>query len=172
MPGWGRGGGASTEAEPGRPESRNECATRPCRNRENRAFGSRKPSFIRSVGEHVFVNSHSTNQKGSIAELKIAAAAAELGVPVLAPMTEHGRYDLAFEVGGQFLRVQCKSAARKGGGRHRQPGVLPLLEPGTHCHEIWCRRNRCCGRVLRRSRRVLPVAGRAGRGNARDPTAP
>jgi prevent-host-death family protein len=63
----------------------------------------------------VFVNSHSTNQKGSIAELKIAAAAAELGVPVLAPMTEHGRYDLAFEVGGRFLRVQCKWAARKGG---------------------------------------------------------
>jgi PD-(D/E)XK endonuclease len=50
----------------------------------------------------------SSNQKGAIAETKIAAAATELGVPVLRPIVEHGRYDLAFEVGGQILRVQCK----------------------------------------------------------------
>ena len=49
------------------------------------------------------------NQKGAIAELKVATAATCLGVPVLRPMTEHGRYDLAFEVGGR-LRVQCKWA--------------------------------------------------------------
>jgi prevent-host-death family protein len=55
---------------------------------------------------------HATNLKGSIAELKIAAAAAELGIPVLRPMTEHGRYDLAFELGGEILRVQCKWASR------------------------------------------------------------
>jgi hypothetical protein len=50
----------------------------------------------------------SMNQRGAIAELKIAAAAAELGIPVLRPMTDHCRYDLAFEVAGRLLRVQCK----------------------------------------------------------------
>jgi prevent-host-death family protein len=52
-----------------------------------------------------------SNRKGAIAEMKIAAAATELGVPVLRPMTEHARYDLAFEVGGRLLRVQCKWGA-------------------------------------------------------------
>jgi PD-(D/E)XK endonuclease len=52
-----------------------------------------------------------TNRKGAIAEMKIAAAATELGVPVLRPMTEHGRYDLAFEIGDRILRVQCKCGA-------------------------------------------------------------
>ena len=50
----------------------------------------------------------STNQKGAIAEMKIATAAVELGVPVLKPIQEHGRYDLAFEISGRLLRVQCK----------------------------------------------------------------
>jgi prevent-host-death family protein len=50
----------------------------------------------------------STNDKGGVAELKIATAAAELGVPVLRPLTDHCRYDLAFEIGGRLLRVQCK----------------------------------------------------------------
>jgi prevent-host-death family protein len=58
--------------------------------------------------EHTFVQAYDTNVKGSVAELKIAAAAAELGIPVLQPMTEHGRYDLVFEIGGRLLRVQCK----------------------------------------------------------------
>jgi prevent-host-death family protein len=49
-----------------------------------------------------------TNQKGAIAETKIAAAATELGVPVLRPVVEYGRYDLAFEIEEQILRVQCK----------------------------------------------------------------
>jgi prevent-host-death family protein len=52
-----------------------------------------------------------SNRKGAIAEMKIATAATELGVPVLRPMTEHGRYDLAFEIGGRILRVQCKWGA-------------------------------------------------------------
>jgi prevent-host-death family protein len=52
-----------------------------------------------------------TNQKGAIAEMKIATAAIELGVTVLRPMQEHGRYDLAFEIGTRMLRVQCKWAS-------------------------------------------------------------
>jgi hypothetical protein len=58
----------------------------------------------------VFVSIDDPNAKGAIAELKIATAATCLGVPVLRPMTERGRYDLAFEVGGRLLRVQCKWA--------------------------------------------------------------
>ena len=50
----------------------------------------------------------STNRKGAIAETKIVAAATELGVPVLRPVQEHGRYDLGFEIGDRILRVQCK----------------------------------------------------------------
>jgi hypothetical protein len=53
----------------------------------------------------MFVNS---NQKGNVAELAIAKAAADQGLTVLKPMTEHARYDLAFEVAGRFVRVQCK----------------------------------------------------------------
>jgi prevent-host-death family protein len=53
----------------------------------------------------------STNQKGAIAETKIAAEATALGIPVLRPIVEHGRYDLAFEIEGRILRVQCKWGA-------------------------------------------------------------
>ena len=48
------------------------------------------------------------NAKGGIAEIEIAAAAVRLGVAVLKPLTEHGRDDLAFEIGPRLLRVQCK----------------------------------------------------------------
>jgi PD-(D/E)XK endonuclease len=51
------------------------------------------------------------NRKGAIAEAEIYAAAVRLGVPVLTPMSEHGRYDMAFEIAGQLLRVQCKWGA-------------------------------------------------------------
>jgi prevent-host-death family protein len=50
----------------------------------------------------------STNRKGAIAETAIAAAATKLGIPVLRPIVDHARYDLAFEIGDRILRVQCK----------------------------------------------------------------
>jgi prevent-host-death family protein len=50
----------------------------------------------------------STNQKGALAEAKIVVAAIEQGIPVLRPVQEHGRFDLALELGGRILRVQCK----------------------------------------------------------------
>ena len=56
-----------------------------------------------------------SNRKGNVAELKIAAAAADLGVGVLRPVTEHERYDLVFDVDGQLLRVQCKWGTLKDG---------------------------------------------------------
>jgi prevent-host-death family protein len=63
--------------------------------------------------EHAFVHREGGNHKGAVAEAKIAAAAIELGIPVLRPMSEHGRYDLVFEVGSELLRIQCKWANRK-----------------------------------------------------------
>ena len=53
----------------------------------------------------------STDQKGGIAETAILAAATKLGIPVLRPVVEHARYDLAFEIGARILRVQCKWGA-------------------------------------------------------------
>jgi hypothetical protein len=49
-----------------------------------------------------------SNVKGNVAELAIAIAAAKLGVPVFAPLTEHSRCDLAIDVGGRLWRIQCK----------------------------------------------------------------
>ena len=53
----------------------------------------------------------SSNQKGGIAETAILAAATKLGIPVLRPVVEHARYDLAFEIADRILRVQCKWGA-------------------------------------------------------------
>jgi hypothetical protein len=54
------------------------------------------------------------SQKGAIAEAVIAAEAIKAGVTVLRPLSEGGRYDLAFDLGDRFVRVQCKSAPRRG----------------------------------------------------------
>lgn len=54
------------------------------------------------------------NLRGSLTELAIAKEAARCGVGVLFPITEHGRYDMAFEVGNELFRVQCKSASKQG----------------------------------------------------------
>jgi prevent-host-death family protein len=56
----------------------------------------------------------SRNHKGNVAELAIATAAAELGLAVLKPLTEHERYDLVLGVGGRLLRVQCKWGSLQG----------------------------------------------------------
>ncbi len=76
--------------------------------------------------EHVFVLT--TNEKGAIAELKIATAAAELGVPVLRPLTDHCRFDLALEVGGRLLRVQCKW-----GALHPDGSVVQVKLESSRC---------------------------------------
>ena len=48
------------------------------------------------------------NRKGAIAEAEILAAAVRLDVPVLIPVSDHGRCDLALDIGGRLWRVQCK----------------------------------------------------------------
>jgi hypothetical protein len=54
-----------------------------------------------------------TDQKGAVAELAIATAAAELGVGVWSAYTVE-RYDLIFDLRPKLLRVQCKWASRYG----------------------------------------------------------
>jgi hypothetical protein len=54
-----------------------------------------------------------TNQKGAIAEMKIAAIAIDVGVGVCLPVADEA-YDLILDVGHSLLRVQCKWAARIG----------------------------------------------------------
>ena len=53
-------------------------------------------------------------QKGAIAEAAIALAATRLGLPVLRPIADGGRYDLVIDLEPRLLRVQCKWASRKG----------------------------------------------------------
>jgi PD-(D/E)XK endonuclease len=49
-----------------------------------------------------------SNVKGAVAEQAIVLEATKLGVPVLRPVSEHARCDLALEIGDEFFRVQCK----------------------------------------------------------------
>jgi PD-(D/E)XK endonuclease len=63
---------------------------------------------ILSDGYENVCSMKSTNTKGNVAEFEIATAALRLGIPVLKPLTEHGRCDLALEIGGRLWRIQCK----------------------------------------------------------------
>ena len=92
-----------------------------------------------------------TNQRGNVAELAIAKEAASLGLSVLAPLTEHERYDLVLGVAGRLLRVQCKwanksgdviaiklSSSRRvsGGYVRRRYAVAEVDAIGAYCAEI------------------------------------
>jgi antitoxin (DNA-binding transcriptional repressor) of toxin-antitoxin stability system len=76
----------------------------------------------------------STNEKGNIAEAAITLEAVKLGIDVLKPVSEHGRYDLIFDLGRALIRVQCKWGAldraagvicvRVGGSRHTPAGYV------------------------------------------------
>jgi hypothetical protein len=63
------------------------------------------------------VNDLTPSQKGAVAEAAITAAAIQLGLVVLRPRCEGGRYDLMFDLDPALLRVQCKLA-------RRAPGVV------------------------------------------------
>ncbi len=51
---------------------------------------------------------HDTNAKGAIAEQAIVLEAMKIGIPVLRPVGEHARADLAFDLAGRLYRVQVK----------------------------------------------------------------
>jgi hypothetical protein len=60
--------------------------------------------------EHAFV-SDDPNLKGNVAEAAIAFSAIRLGLAVSKPLTEHSRYDLVIEIGGELKKIQCKWGA-------------------------------------------------------------
>ena len=70
--------------------------------------------LARTACEHAFVSQSDPNVAGNVAELRIQAELASLGLPVMCPVTEHERYDLVVECDHRFLRVQCKSASLRG----------------------------------------------------------
>ncbi len=93
----------------------------------------------------------STDQKGAIAEAEIVAAAAKCGIAVYKPVSGASRADLIFDVGTRLLRVQCKSAARRGdvvivrcySCRRARTGVVRRLYTtseidavAAYCHEL------------------------------------
>lgn len=55
-----------------------------------------------------------TNQKGNIAELKVASRLSELGFQVLVPWGD-ARYDLVAERDGNFIKLQVKYATANAG---------------------------------------------------------
>ena len=60
------------------------------------------------------VSELTTNQKGAVAESAIVHAAIKRGIGVYKPVHEGRRYDLILEIGSSLLRVQCKSASKRG----------------------------------------------------------
>jgi hypothetical protein len=93
----------------------------------------------------------STNEKGNVAEAAITLEAIKLGIVVLRPLGEHGRYDLVFDLGPRLLRVQCKWGAldpragticvRVGGSRHTPAGYVRSTYTGEEVDAIavYCR---------------------------------
>jgi hypothetical protein len=61
------------------------------------------------------MNDLTPSQKGAVAEAAITAAAVQLGLLVLRPVCEGGRYDFAIDMDPTLLRVQCKLAQRLDG---------------------------------------------------------
>lgn len=51
-----------------------------------------------------------TKSKGDVCEAYVMARLLELGFTVLRPVGDNCRYDLVIERGGDFKRVQCKTA--------------------------------------------------------------
>jgi prevent-host-death family protein len=94
-----------------------------------------------------------SNDKGNIAEAAIALEAVKLGIDVLRPISEHGRYDLVLGLGDRLLRVQCKWGSldrdlgvvcvRVGGSRHTPNGYVTSTYSaeevdaiGVYCAEL------------------------------------
>jgi hypothetical protein len=95
-----------------------------------------------------------TDQKGNIAELVIAAAAIELGVDGYRPVGEGGRFDMIFAIGDSLPRIQCKWAPRHGdtvvvrcsSSRRNREGILrrPYLDGEIDAFAAYCPDTKCC----------------------------
>ena len=94
-----------------------------------------------------------SDQKGAVAELAIATAAAELGIGVWGPLTVE-RYDLVLDLRPRLVRLQCKWAMRKGdvvvvpcyASRRRRDGLLRTFYSPEEIDAFaaYCADVRCC----------------------------
>jgi len=55
-----------------------------------------------------------TKDIGERSEAKILSAILDKGIPVLMPWGDNQRYDFVIEVEGKFLKIQCKTASKRG----------------------------------------------------------
>src|ERR1051325_4312465 len=78
------------------------------------AKGHSRAVFPSGTRTSVRVMEWTSDQKGGVAELAIAAEAAQLEIGVFRPVMEGERYDLIFDLRPGLLRVQCKWATRRG----------------------------------------------------------
>jgi hypothetical protein len=93
----------------------------------------------------------STNDKGNVAEAAVTYEATKLGIDVYRPVGEGGRYDLIFDLGDGFVRVQCKWAPLHRGAvivrcyssrRNCDGSVRRVYAPGevdafaAYCHDL------------------------------------
>lgn len=58
------------------------------------------------------MNQVSTQQKGAVTELQVAAYIMGLGYNVSKPLSQDSKYDLVVDVGGRFIRVQVKTSRK------------------------------------------------------------
>jgi len=96
-----------------------------------------------------------TGRIGAIAETAIAAEATQLGFTVLRPIAEGLRYDLAFEIGGGFIRAMQVGAVPSRCGRRESHDLSTGRRRRLSQRYLLTRRDRRrCG-LLPRSRTLL-----------------
>jgi hypothetical protein len=94
-----------------------------------------------------------SDQKGAVAELAIATAAADLGIGVWSAFTVE-RYDLIFDLRPGLVRVQCKWASRRDDvivvpcsrNRRNRDGLLRQYYSADDidAYAAYCRESRRC----------------------------
>ncbi len=80
----------------------------------------------------------SSSEKGCIAEAKILAALVGLGYQVLIPWTPASRYDVAIDLAGDLVRIQCKLANKTSS----RSGVIRFYAASAGRHNgVWTKAN-------------------------------
>ena len=74
-----------------------------------------------------------SNDKGNIAEAAITLEAIKLGIDVLKPIAEHGRYDLVFDLGDRFSEFSANGAPTNASWASSLSG---LVDHGTRPADI------------------------------------
>ena len=92
-----------------------------------------------------------SNEKGNVAEAAIALEAIKLGIDVLKPLAEHGRYDLLWISADGCFECSANGAPRPEAGRClRAPRAASRLTPNGYVTSTYSAEEVDCGsRVLR-----------------------